>query len=475
VHTSQHIDVHERTADAIKSYLRGFSAKVAKRDKSLFRSLEELWERECAEVPAADFGLEPVSWDDVVASLPSVAEDAYVITDNSRSEERLSFDDENPRVIIAVGGNTLSRGLTLEGLSVSFFVRTASAYDTLLQMGRWFGYRSGYADLTRIWMTDEMREWFHHLATVEQEIRYEIERYETGHVKPDELGVRLRTHPKLAITAAAKMQNARRADTSYSGRRLQTILFNHRDGDWLTKNTRAAEALITSAADATRETPRPGVTVIGPVSSSEIVEFLSSYQFHDNSRDLDGALIGKYINGRRAENELTHFKIAIMARSKPSDYLGEVNLGLGDPTGCINRARLNVVGGPGYADIKALMSKTDRVVDLDVGSDEIEAMSVGDLSKLRNLPSQGGQGNGTGLLLLYPVSKDSVPKKSARTRSPLEAVEHMIGVGIVFPETKSQTAKVDYVTADVAAMKVEVEKPDDSDDLDEPEIEVKPT
>ena len=60
-----------------------------------------------------------------------------------------NFDDDNPRVIVAVGGNTLSRGLTLEGLAVSFFVRTASAYDTLLQMGRWFGYRNGYADLTR--------------------------------------------------------------------------------------------------------------------------------------------------------------------------------------------------------------------------------------------------------------------------------------------------------------------------------------
>ena len=119
-------------------------------------------------------------------------------------------------MIVAVGGNTLSRGLTLEGLSVSFFVRTASAYDTLLQMGRWFGYRNGYADLTRIWMTDEMREWFHHLATVEQEIRYDIERYETDHLTPEQLGPRIRTHPKLAITAAAKMQHARAADASYS-------------------------------------------------------------------------------------------------------------------------------------------------------------------------------------------------------------------------------------------------------------------
>ena len=67
-----------------------------------------------------------------------------MILDNSRSKERLDYSGDRV-VAIAVGGNTLSRGLTLEGLIVSFFVRAASAYDTLLQMGRWFGYRGGYA------------------------------------------------------------------------------------------------------------------------------------------------------------------------------------------------------------------------------------------------------------------------------------------------------------------------------------------
>ena len=222
--------------------------------------MEDLWTTESERVPSADFDLEPVAWDDVVALLPVVAESAEVITDNSRTpkDERLNFDDANPRVIIAVGGNTLSRGLTLEGLAVSFFVRTASAYDTLLQMGRWFGYRSGYADLTRLWLTDEMREWFHHLATVEQEIRFDVERFETAHLTPEQLGVRIRTHPKLAITAAAKMQHARTADASYSGRRLQTILFNHRDRGWLEQNVEAGRHLVVASAETTIRSARPG-------------------------------------------------------------------------------------------------------------------------------------------------------------------------------------------------------------------------
>lgn len=466
VHTSQHVDVHRRMAEAISTRLRALSSLLSRRDESLLASLEEMWTVEAERVPADSFDLDPVSWEDISALLPMVAEDAVVITDNSQSEERLRFDDQNPRVIIAVGGNTLSRGLTLEGLSVSFFVRTASAYDTLLQMGRWFGYRSGYADLTRIWMTDEMREWFHHLATVEQEIRYDVERYETQHETPEQLGVRIRTHPKLAITAAAKMQHARQADASYSGRRIQTILFNHRDRGWLNGNREAARSLLAATSGAPRQIVRSGITVVGPVASTAIVEFLGSYSFHENSRDLDGGLISRYIKGRRADDELTHFKIAIMGHSRGSEALGEVDLGLDTMVACINRARMSVIGGSTYADIKSLMSQSDRVVDLGVGSEQLQGQAVG---QLRNLPRDGGRGDGTGLLLLYPVSRNSVPMRaSAKTREPLDAVEHIIGVGLVFPESRSSAAKVGYVTADIS--EVEIDAPDDSDDLEEAEV-----
>ncbi|NWO07330.1 MAG: hypothetical protein HLX50_17055 [Alteromonadaceae bacterium] len=76
-----------------------------------------------------------------------------VIVDNSRSEERLEYTDDVPATVIVIGANTLARGLTLEGLVCSYFVRNATAYDTLLQMGRCFGFRNGYEDLPRIWLT----------------------------------------------------------------------------------------------------------------------------------------------------------------------------------------------------------------------------------------------------------------------------------------------------------------------------------
>ena len=469
VHTSQHVDVHEETARAIRHRINTLAARVSGGDESLLDVLASQWELEQQRVPSSEFDLEPVDWADIAAILPSVVTSITVVTDNSRTppDERLNFDDSHPGVIIAVGGNTLSRGLTLEGLAVSFFVRSASAYDTLLQMGRWFGYRNGYADLTRIWMTDEMREWFHHLSTVEEEIRFDIESMETQHVKPDELGPRIRTHPKLAITAASKMQHARAADASYSGRRLQTILFNHLDAEWVTENLRAARALLTDCAALPRTEIRPGIDVIGPIESVRILDFLGVYRFHENSRDLNSDLIRNYIEKRLRDHELTHFKVAVMARSpkSQSDYLGSVDLGLGTMTGCINRARIDAVGGSTYADIKALMSSTDRVIDLPLSREDFaDVQKAGDLARVRDLPGRGGRGDGTGLLLVYPISKASKPLRgSLQTRTALNAADHLIGVGIVFPTTESRSASVDYVTANVARLSSDVEEPDETD------------
>lgn len=463
VHTSQHIAVHETTAELLISYFQSVANRLASGEGQLLDRLRTQWERETVRVPASHFGLSAVAWDDIAAALPALAAEVAVITDNSRSLERLDFDAANPRVIVAVGGNTLSRGLTLEGLAVSFFVRSASAYDTVLQMGRWFGYRDGYVDLTRIWLTHEMQEWFRHLATVEQEIRYDIARYESAHLTPEQLGVRVRTHPQLAVTAASKMRKAQQANVSYSGRRLQTILFNHRDLEWLQDNIGATRGLLTDCANAVVTTGRKGVKIIGPVDSTLITDFISAYRFHPNSRELNSALINRYIVARNADDELTTFNIAVMSRQPAMADLGSIDLPVVGDVGCISRARLRT-GDPTYADIKALMSPTDRTIDLEVTAAEIAAMDEREIAALRNPPNRG-RGDGGGLLLLYPISQNSRPTEaSQRLREPLNAVLDIIGVGLVFPESLSAKAQVDYLTADVASMPgVEVEEPDEDD------------
>lgn len=121
-----------------------------------------------------------------------------VIVDNSHVDwtDRLTYsnlDAGQPSVtVIAIGGNTLSRGLTLEGLVCSYFARTARTYDSLMQMGRWFGYRPGYRHLLRVWTTDELLSWFRELDQVEQELREELVWMQDEGLSPRQYGPRIR-------------------------------------------------------------------------------------------------------------------------------------------------------------------------------------------------------------------------------------------------------------------------------------------
>src|ERR1035437_5044419 len=99
---------------------------------------------------------------------------------------------ENGLRVIAVGGNSLSRGLTLEGLSTSYFFRNSQMYDTLLQMGRWFGYRDGYDDLCRVWLSDEATHWYRHISFAADELRSEIRRMQALSLTPKDFGLKVR-------------------------------------------------------------------------------------------------------------------------------------------------------------------------------------------------------------------------------------------------------------------------------------------
>jgi hypothetical protein len=409
--------------------------------------LHILWQRETALVLAESVGEEAVSFEMLRTHRGGVIQDVRIVIDNYLSEDRLQY-GRDPQVVIAIGGNTLSRGLTLEGLIVSFFLRTANAYDTLLQMGRWFGYRDGYADFPRIWVTKELAEYFQFLATVDAEIRIDVERYELEDLKPSEFAVRIRTHPKLAITSALKMQAAIDCQVSYSGRRLQTILFEHRDFDWLHRNLEAARSLLS------RGNYRPGDIGRGrflfeDVSVEEIDSFLQAYLFHPDAQDLVSSRIREYIAGQNANGELLKWNVGVVTRSDRA--WGELGLGMAKPVGLINRAAVPAAM-KSHANIKSLMSHEDRVLDLRLEPGEVKAMDDATLQALRPV--------GLGLLILYPINKESI-SLTAGNRVPLDAVEHVIGVGIVFPDASKADTKVSYKS--VALPQGDVEEPEELD------------
>jgi hypothetical protein len=454
IHTSVKIAVHESFKDPLIELRDRTLARLEAGDADMETELRRLWDDETSKVPSSDFpGTVEVRFDDVITTLAEVVRATRIVLDNCRSDDRLDYTKPS-QVAIAVGGNTLSRGLTLEGLVVSFFVRAAQAYDTLLQMARWFGFRPGYEDLPRIWMTERLREWFRHLATVEHEIRLDIDRYEQQGLTPTEFGVRIRTHPVLRVTA--KMGAARPAYASYGGRRVQTRYFREDDAPWLRNNANAADSLVRSARShgAQPEVTPSGGTLYRSVDADHIEQFLTSYRSHEDSPDLDGDLIVKYIRKQRAHNSLQLWNIAVMAA--PDDRNGTVRLG-GVDFNRIERSKLRDTG-PERADIKTLMSKDHRVADLSMSVAEARAMNETKLMEARNLDAEAKD---RGLLLLYPIDPRSVPEKAnEKTRSPLAAVDEVIGLALVFPgnaEAKGNVAST-YISVDLSDADVEVEE-----------------
>ena len=97
--------------------------------------------------------------------------------------------------MIAVGGDVLSRGLTIEGLTVSYFYRIVGAADTLLQMARWFGYRPGYEDLVRVWISPDVADQFRFVSDVSEELRAQIREMRELGKTPEDFGLMVRKHP----------------------------------------------------------------------------------------------------------------------------------------------------------------------------------------------------------------------------------------------------------------------------------------
>jgi hypothetical protein len=458
VHTSVKIAVHESYRLPLEGLRDRALRELDSGGAGVVEDWRALWDRESAAVPAGDFGRRQTTFEELLPLLPDVMRSTRIVLDNYRSQDRLNYSEPSV-VAIAVGGNTLSRGLTLEGLVVSFFVRGASAYDTLLQMGRWFGYRTGYEDLPRIWTTPGLASAFRHLATVEYEMRDDIDRYQRENLTPTQVAVRIRTHPSLRITA--KMGGAQPAYVSYAGRRLQTRYFLPDDREWLERNENAAATLALEAGRHGKDGTSGSATLFTNVPVSLIKDFLTRYQVHEDSPDLDPIMMLRYID-KELENDppsLVSWSVAVVAGDGDDTALGGVD------TRYSIRSRLKD-GRADRADIKTLMSKQDRALDLDLTTSEARALGEADLVARRNSDPVNKD---RGLLVLYAIDPISSPASVRSTggpgtpssREPLAAEGPVVGFGIVFPgDPETKRIQATHVAVDLSD--VETEDVDDA-------------
>lgn len=204
--------------------------------------------------------------------------------------------------VIAVGGNSLSRGLTLEGLCVSYFYRNTQMYDTLLQMGRWFGYRPNYDDLVKIWMSQESIDWYSQITRATNELKNEIVAMRNAHQTPREFGLKVRQDPgSLIVTARNKMRTATNVTCpiSVSGHLLETPRLKA-SRPILDANEKAFRAFVNSLASNGERVPESDERANGhyfwkKVPGESVAQLVQDFETNPWHLAFNGRALSDYI------------------------------------------------------------------------------------------------------------------------------------------------------------------------------------
>lgn len=403
IHTTHRVDPHFAMRDAVKVFLGPIQHAAREDDVESFRTIFHQERDRAAELYTGDHGAP--SWQIVSQEIPNVLRSLRLSVDNGSAEttERLAYPEDTPQTVIVIGGGTLSRGLTLEGLFVSYFARTSNAYDTLLQMGRWFGYRTAYEDLQRVWLGSGLEDDYRFLATIENEVRMEIRRMAGANQTPKEIGVRVRLHPgRLQITSPAKMKHVKIAQADFEGFRLQTTLFDM-DTPSLHDNNVDTSLLLRKALTPYRDANDSSLHLDVPIGKLE--DFFKNFHVHSRFQE-------NFTNSYNWANDKLSQKtwnVVIPFRQDSSTF------------DLISRTPINTststVENSHHINIRSLMSDGDIVRDLQKSSDQ--TMKIGrkmSHNEQLNLRQDPAGLDGRGLLILYPIDRNSKIKKDSEHR-----------------------------------------------------------
>ena len=283
-------------------------------------------------------------WEDVQAQLHESVSAISIVEVNSRAAGALDYAEHEASGlnVIAVGGLSLSRGLTLEGLTVSYFLRRSMMYDTLFQMGRWFGYRDGYEDLCRVWMPEEAQGWYEHIAESVDELRDELARMQSANATPRDFGLKVRSHPDTLVVTARNKIGTGQDHTVLIGlasKFVETAILR-RDGDARRDNLRAVERLAEELRKG-GQAPEDGEELNGSrlvrdVSVAPVDAFLALFKNHPGCLTTESEPVRRYIDVR-AEGELSKWDVLFSGvQRRTANSLVDTRLGF--PLVCQRRA-----------------------------------------------------------------------------------------------------------------------------------------
>ncbi len=347
------------------------------------------------------------SWQKIDATLAQAASKIEIVVINGTAKDVLQYFDRPKGITaIVVGGDKLSRGLTLEGLTVSYYLRASKMYDTLMQMGRWFGYRPKYADVCRLFTTEELVSSYREITLASEELRQRFDHMAVIGATPKDFWLGIRNLPDLMITAHAKMRHGQTISLSYSDDVSETLAF-HVDAQRRSHNLELTRRFIELIQVGGNPRDSESRVVWSDVQGTDLVAFVDSFVTHENARRAQSSVLAKYIRGCLSRGELKSWTVALIeGRSARTEQL------IGRPRQLVIRESDGIRAGAIH--IGRLVSPIDEAIDLspeqrgNALQQTIEAWRANP-GRYKSQPSQASgqflrheRDKSRGLLLIYP-------------------------------------------------------------------------
>lgn len=334
VHATRFINVQGLVTEQLANELTALKNLICSGSlgnlQAMRKDLSDLWQRRFVEdyhkfnERLGDRCPEPVAWNDVWKHLPNAVKRIELMRINGDSTDTLAYEKNKQGLyVIAVGADKLSRGLTLEGLSISYFLRTTNMFDTLLQMGRWFGYRKGYVDLCRVYTTTTLYNAFREVALALDDLREDLNRMAFAEKTPMEFGLRVRTPSDgLLITAANKIRRGEQVEVRFAGTLVQTleVMRTGARADQLREATRQLIANNGPWDRTIRDAQSPHYIWRGQNNADAVLDFLERYEaISTPSFNNHCDALRRYIREQLTYGELTDWTVAVISKGARPD------------------------------------------------------------------------------------------------------------------------------------------------------------
>ena len=346
VHVALLVKWIDRVAYLVNEKTREYKNAILSEDESLLQELKDLYETDflpttenvLENIDYKDIRIKTHSWEEVKKELKNAVSKIEVRSvHGTRSTTNLEYHNieeidynryENGLSVIAVGGSRLSRGITLEGLSVSYYIRSTKMYDSLMQMGRWFGYRPGYVDLCRLFTTNQIFEWFNHITMATEEMRNDFDEMTAALQRPKDFRLKVRNHHGLlTITSVAKLHFSEKIDISFSGSNPQTYLLL-KTKTAIENNFKALQNLVTALglndSNIMKINNKTRYLLYQNVEIQPLCDFLNSYAIEQPS--IKNATISDYITEQAKNGKIKEWSICIISNTDDKifiDYKGQ--------------------------------------------------------------------------------------------------------------------------------------------------------